>query len=58
MINGNPMGEIIVVECYAGYEFVNEMESVLQQNPNLKVHSTYIDSYMYKAVIVKREPTP
>ncbi len=54
MIAGNPMDKIVVVESPSAWEFANELSGVMQQNSLLYVSSTYIDAYMYKAVLVER----
>jgi len=37
--------------------FANEVNVVMQQDSSFYIASAYIDSYMYKAILVKREIT-
>lgn len=55
MITGNPMDRLVVVESSQAWEFASETNSILQQEPLFYIESTYIDAYMYKAILVKRD---
>lgn len=57
MVTGNPMDKFVVVEGHDAWSFHNEVNNVLQQEPLFYVDSTYIDTYMYKAILIKREVT-
>ena len=55
MVIGNPMDKVVVVEAQDAWTFSSEINSVMQQEPLFYIDSSHIDTYMYKAILVKRE---
>ena len=55
MVTGSPMDKVVIVESNQVWEFANEVNGVLQQEPLFYVDSSHVDTYMYKAILVKRE---
>ena len=55
MVTGNPMDKVVVIEAQDAWTFSNEVNSVLQQDPLFYIGSSYVDTYMYKAILIKRD---
>lgn len=55
MVTGNPMDKVVVVEAHDAWTFSSEVNSVMQQGPLFYIDSSHVDTYMYKAILVKRE---
>jgi disulfide oxidoreductase YuzD len=55
MITGTLMDKVVVVEANDAWNFASEVNSLMQQDDSFFIDSTHIDTYMYKAILVKRE---
>ena len=55
MITGTLMDKVVVVEATDAWNFASEVNRLMQQDDSFFIDSTHIDTYMYKAILVKRE---